>query len=94
MSEDNNPNPPPPPHEAAEAPKNLEVVTPTSEDGVIIGERGKAMGAKPLMMLDDVPGMPDVPPSPTNLDPAEGITGGSTPASEDSASPSESSSKE
>jgi hypothetical protein len=64
------------------APENAEVVTPPSEEGIVLGE-GKALGAKPFMAVADVPGMPDVAPAPTNAAPSED-GGHSSPAGEGS----------
>jgi hypothetical protein len=85
MAEDNKSDSPP---------KGTEQAAPHPSEGVIIGERGKALGVKPLMNLGEVPGMPDVPPAPANSTQPESAPEGSAPPAEGPGSPSGSSSSE
>jgi hypothetical protein len=84
MPEDKNSDASPLPPEPAEAPQDPGNATPTSEDGIIVGERGKAMGAHEILVVEDVPAMPEVPPAPQNLAPSEGTPGDSAAGGEGS----------
>jgi hypothetical protein len=74
--------------------KSTEQASQQPSEGVVFGERGKALGAKPLMMQGEVPGMPDIAPAPTNVAPSEGTSGSSTSSNEGSGSSGGSSSSE